>query len=291
MTPLIDAAATRHPLQIADRPPEVIEAASRVWQATEDAVRGERLVREARATLTPHIVVNRSSKEVLRTFRRDSWFRTRWDEVHVRSGATGGGNRARAEVGRGLYGSGELAGRTVYGTVQFTPVRRFTSAAGQRVTLPNDGWKSYGDMALVVDPSAAWRATFTGADSMDGSWATVGALEQFDKVLYQHVHKDLGLPLERMSDANAIRHIRSALTRPPTGFGLHYLEVQLRGLRPEQIVEMRPTRLDARMAPDYLLTTAQHRDSLERIAHKRGITWVSMPTVGSEILYVNGRYA
>jgi hypothetical protein len=206
------------------------------------------IARSALQGIEPVVVVNRRIDNAISTLDRapDATFET----IHTsdRPGFTNSSQRVirrLIEQHRGTYGEGDLAGRTVYGSVRFVPSQDATQGATSvldALQLQGEvGVRAYGPISLVVDPRRADARTTYSPDDTGASFARAFAEPDISAVVAERITRGAeGLPkanqLVAMPPAAAADAIRGWLLSDQLAKPGNYMEAQVRGLTPGDLL-------------------------------------------------------
>ena len=197
-------------------------------------------------------------------------------------------NRKRIELQANVHGDGVLAGRTVYGTLQFADYLHGTTtfasrgaAAAEAISArrPTRGWAGAGPVSFVYKPETLERATFLPGD-LYKTRDPIASIQHLPEVVLRNLaHSHGAVPQYEVAgpshaDARAFarvlrssadtikrhtqRHLQSATMED------HYIEAQIRGASLDDVERIV---VDAHPS---VITPSNLRE-LKRLAKRRGI--------------------
>lgn len=229
---------------------------------------GVDVMRSALADLDSFVVVNRRERSIRTVLGSSS---AAFPTVHTSApDSTFAPMRRSVEQAAGVYGSGSLAGRTVFGSVQFRERGVPFDAAPFRAQWLGEA--QYGAYAVVLKPSVLARTTFTAGDGVVMRAGEVAGPQQLPSVALELLVR--AAELDKPGAAAALRAIES---RAPDavgavkrylvnrGKGQDFIEAHVRGAAADDIAGIYVERL--------WNPPRETVDSLARLAASRGIAF------------------
>lgn len=228
-----------------------------------DAERAQSLVTDAIGGLQPRVVVHRWDDTLDGFFAgRDPWLGTIHDQRPP--GLVGAAQervRALREQWRGMYGSGDRSGHTVYGSVQFTPIDASDPSAPRGVS-------AFGDVRLELKSSVFDRTTVSAADTGYGmSKVRVAPMDRLPEVVTERLARTHGFVIDPMSHSMAA---------PAIGGATDGAERRIELL---QLLDLEPRAEAVRVIRDYLSSDALAAGPGVIEAQVRGVTRSDLASV------------
>jgi hypothetical protein len=244
---------------------------------------------EALAGLTPVVVVNRRADVAAELLQGppDRPFPTIHDDpgqaprTLLRKAV-----RSANERVRGTHGTGDDAGRTVYGSVRFVASEDAAAGADSVVAAlrrqGDVGVRAYGPVSFVADPDRIAARTTFAADDSGATLARVRPPQQLADVVVERIGRSQGRPgvpdltqLQQLPAGAASDAVRGWLLSADLAHSDGYIEAQVRRLAPQDVLAAvidlrddaaieRRTMIDPGAVPD--ADSVQHlRGQLDRL--------------------------